>query len=304
MKVFVTGLNGFLGSHVAEEFLSAGCTVAGIDRDPAVRPELTGKTDYRQMFLPDEMVAGFIGGFGPDICVHCAGGASVAASISDPREDFHSSVILSEQLIASLHQAAPKCRAIFLSSAAVYGQPESQPVAENDAIRPLSPYGYHKRICETLFEKASLIDGLRTACLRIFSAYGPGLRRQVLWEMAAQLAAGNPLQLKGTGDETRDFIHARDVARAVRIVAEKAPAKGEIYNVATGIETSIREAARKISSHFSGAPPPQFAGEAIQGDPQRWRADCSRLGALGFAPSFDLDKGLASLVRWVKDEQH
>lgn len=304
MKVFITGLNGFLGSQIALEFLGAGYSVAGIDRDAALLADLCGKVDYRSMLLPDEAVADFINDFAPDISVHCAGGASVADSIADPRRDFLSSVVVTEQFLGALRKSAPQCRSIFLSSAAVYGQPERQPVGEGDAIRPLSPYGYHKRICELLFEKAALIDGLPTASLRVFSAYGPGLRRQVLWEMASQLAGGKQVRLKGTGDETRDFIHANDVARAVKIVAEKAPARGEVYNVATGTETSIREAAHKISALFPGAVPPHFAGQSIYGDPQRWRADCSRLGALGFAPSFGLDQGLASLVRWVRDEQH
>ena len=303
MKVFITGINGFLGHHIAAEFLEAGCTVAGVDRDAAILPDLHGKAGYRKMFLPDEAVTECIGGFSPDVSVHCAGGSSVAASITDPRGDFVSSVAMTEQLLAALRKATPKCRTIFLSSAAVYGQPADLPVTEDDPIRPLSPYGYHKRICELLFEKAALLDGLPTASLRIFSAYGPGLKRQVLWEMVSQLAQEKPLRLKGTGDETRDFIHATDVARAVRIVAEKAPAKGEVYNVATGTEISIRQAAELLCSHFPRAEAPQFAGQSIKGDPQRWRADCAKLIGLGYATTLPLNQGIASLARWAKGEQ-
>ena len=303
MKVFITGINGFLGRHIAEEFLGAGCTVAGVDRDAVVLPDLHSTAGYRQIFLPDDALTEFIGDFTPDVSVHCAGGASVPASIVDPHGDFLSSVVVTEHLLAALCKAAPKCRSIFLSSAAVYGQPSNLPVTEDAPSNPLSPYGHHKKICELLFEKAAFLDGLPTASLRIFSAYGPGLKRQVFWEIASQLAEGKPLRLKGTGDETRDFIHAVDVARAVRIVAEKAPAAGEVYNVAVGIETSIRQAAKMLCSFFPEAEPPHFAGQPIKGDPQRWRADCSRLRALGFAPTLSLKEGLGALAHWAMERQ-
>ena len=121
--------------------------------------------------------------------------------------------------------------------------------------------------------------------------------------MADQLAKGKPLELKGTGEETRDFIHAEDVARAARVIAEKAPAGGEVYNVATETETSIREAAEMICSHFPGSEAPSFGGRSIQGDPQRWQADCSRIRELGFAPSLSLEDGLDSLIHWVREQQ-
>jgi len=303
MKVFITGVNGFLGHYIAEEFLGAGCTVTGIDCAATKHAHLGEKLAYRSMHLPDVAIDELLGAFSPEVCVHCAGSASVAASISDPAADFNSSVVVTERLIAALRKAAPRCRSIFLSSAAVYGQPDRQPVREEDLIKPLSPYGYHKKICEMLFEQAALINGLPTASLRIFSAYGPGLKRQVLWEIAAQLADSKLLQLKGTGHETRDFIHAADVARAVRTIVEKAPAKGEVYNVAAGVETSIREAAELLCTHFPGAEPPRFAGQRILGDPQRWRADCSRLADLGFSANTCLEEGLASLAQWTKEQR-
>jgi len=300
VKVFLTGATGFLGQHIARDFLDSGHEVAGVDMT-AVKP--AGFADYVCTRLPDDNLRALLERFGPEICIHCAGGASVAASLADPRADFVSSVGLTEHLLATLASASPSCRAIFLSSAAVYGQPSKLPVSEDAPTNPLSPYGYHKRICELLFEKAALLDGLPTASLRIFSAYGPGLRRQVLWEMASQLAGGKPLRLQGTGDETRDFIHAVDVARAVRIVAERAPAKGEVYNVASGLEISIHQAAKMLCSFFPGAEPPYFAGQPIEGDPQRWQADCSRLAALGFAPTLPLKDGLGALARWATEQQ-
>lgn len=303
MKVFITGAGGFLGRHIAEEFRKAGYEVSGLDIALAESVSFRQGETYRRMELPDQSIEDLLHEIAPDFCVHCAGGASVASSICDPAADFKSSVVVTQQLLAALRKSAPRCRAIFLSSAAVYGQPAKLPVSEDAPTNPISPYGYHKKICELLFEQAARINGLPTASLRIFSAYGPGLGRQVLWEMADQLAKGKPLELKGTGEETRDFIHAEDVARAARVIAEKAPAGGEVYNVATETETSIREAAEMICSHFPGSEAPSFGGRSIQGDPQRWQADCSRIRELGFAPSLSLKDGLDSLIHWVREQQ-
>jgi len=302
MKVFITGAAGFLGRHIAEEFRGAGDEVSGVDIFSPDSSSFRAGEIYRCLRLPDASLADLLGQIEPDVCVHCAGGASVAASLSDPGADFRSSVVVTEQLLSAIAAAAPRCRTIFLSSAAVYGQPTILPIAEDAPPHPLSPYGYHKRICELLFEQSAVIRGRPTAILRIFSAYGPGLRRQVLWEMASQLARGENVQLNGTGDESRDFIHASDIAAAVKTVADRAPCRGEVYNVASGTETGIREAAELMTSFFPGAASPRFAGQSIPGDPQRWQADCQRLGELGFVPRVSLDKGLASFAEWTKEQ--
>ncbi len=302
MKIFITGAAGFLGRYIAEEFRRAGHEVSGTDVRPAGSSSLRPGEIYRQMELPDQAIVDLLGRIQPEVCLHCAGGASVAASLGDARSDFRSSVVVTEQLLSAIAATAPRCRTIFLSSAAVYGQPSVLPVTEDAPTSPLSPYGYHKRMCELLFEQAAVIRGIPTAVLRIFSAYGPGLRRQVLWEMASQLARGENIQLKGTGDESRDFVHASDIAAAAKTVADQAPCRGEAYNVASGKETGVRQAAELMTSFFPGAAAPRFAGQSIPGDPQRWQADCQRLVALGFEPCMPLDKGLASLAEWTKEQ--
>ena len=300
MKVLITGAAGFLGKYVAKEFLLMDYEVFGVDVLPPGAHDLSEAVHYMQIKLPNDSLRSAIQQARPELCIHCAGTSSVAASLKDPRADFHSSVVLAEQLLAFLGDQVPDCSCVFLSSAAVYGQPERLPITEEAAIRPLSPYGYHKRLCELLFEQAARIHGMRTAILRIFSAYGPGLKRQVLWETAAQLATGRQACLKGTGQESRDFIYASDIARAVRIVFEKSPFQGNIYNLASGLETTIAEVVDGLTKLFPGIPPPLFEGLSISGDPQRWRADCSLIQSLGFKPKVQLAEGLAELAEWAK----
>ncbi len=294
--VLITGVAGFLGSHIAREMFAAGWKVAGTDLAPDGSSTGVELIHYLQAALPDLSIADFISRCRPDACIHCAGKASVGDSFQDPASDFASGVSATAGLLDALAEHASGCRTIFLSSAAVYGQPEALPVSEDARILPLSPYGYHKRMSELLLEQAARLRNVPGAVARIFSAYGTGLRKQVLWEIASQLATNGVARLRGTGSETRDFIHAKDIASAVRLLVEKAPCAGEAYNLGSQTETSIREVAELLTAFFPGALPPEYEGKTPTGDPMRWRADCSKIQALGFHPSIPLKEGLQELA--------
>ena len=301
-NVLVTGVAGFLGRFAAREFLRAGWRVSGLDvvapENAALAPEVT----YRRASLPGAVLEEILRGEQPDACVHCAGRASVALSMDDPSADFHDNTVLTFELLDALRRCAPRCRAIFLSSAAVYGNPATLPVREDDSIAPLSPYGFHKRQCELLCEEFSRVYAQPTLSVRIFSAYGPGLRRQVVWDICQKAMGGGRLELRGTGGESRDFIHAADVARALVLLAENAPAQGEIYNLATGRETTIAELARLILGVLEKPEPPAFDGINPSGNPLRWQADISRIAALGFEPALPLETGLRQVANWCAAE--
>jgi UDP-glucose 4-epimerase len=300
--VLITGAAGFLGRSIVKQLDVAGWRVLAVDSVSKEDAAMPASVIYRQLFLPDLELGRLVVKFQPNACVHCAGRASVADSIRDPQADFESGVALTAALLEVLRNKARDCRTIFLSSAAVYGQPECLPVDESVPCRPMSPYGYHKRICEILMEQASRLQGIPTASARIFSAYGPGLRRQVLWETAVQFAKNNNATLKGTGTESRDFIYVEDVARAIRIILDKAPCEGEVYNVASGEETSICDAVNILGGNFPNAQPAIFEGGKISGDPERWVADCSRIKNLGFTSEVTIKQGLTLLSEWVKND--
>lgn len=297
--VLITGAAGFLGRYVVQEMLRSGWSVVGLDGNVAPS-NMPTNVIYRSLRLPNNGLFDLVGEFRPNACVHCAGRASIAASVEDPAADFQASVIVTAHLLDALQREASGCRTIFLSSAAVYGQPDHLPVRESASIKPLSPYGYHKRICEVLVEEAARLKDIPAASVRIFSAYGPGLRRQVLWEVASQLAEKNSVHLRGTGDESRDFIYASDVARAIRLLIEKAPCEGEVYNVAAGTETTIKDAVEMLREFFPVSSPAIFAGKRSSIHPERWLADCSRIQQLGFGNTLSLSEGLQALVQWVQ----
>jgi UDP-glucose 4-epimerase len=222
--------------------------------------------------------------------------------MESPAADFQGNATLTFEMLDVLRQHAPGCRFLLLSSAAVYGNPATLPVSEDHPIAPLSPYGYHKRQAELLCEEFSRIYGLPTASARIFSAYGPGLRRQVVWDVCEKVLTTGRLTLHGTGSESRDFIHAADIARALCMVAEKAPCEGEIYNLASGRAVTIDELATLLLEALDSRVVPVFNGTATPGDPLHWRADMTKLSTLGFAPAISLEQGVRAVAAWCAAE--
>ncbi len=299
--VLVTGVAGFLGRYVARHFAREGWKVVGVDEIPPENVQLPAVA-YHRLHLPGADLSALLRAVGPAVCVHCAGRASVGLSMDDPAADFRGNALLTFELLDTLRQHAPACRFLLLSSAAVYGDPATLPVAETHPLHPLSPYGYHKRAAELLCEEFSRIYGLPTASVRIFSAYGPGLRRQVVWDICEKVLTTGRLVLRGTGAESRDFIHAGDIARALHLLATKAPAQGEIYNLSNGDEVTISELAGLLLKALGSSAEVQFDGVATPGNPLRWQADIAKIRALGFAPTIPLEQGIQAVATWSAAE--
>jgi UDP-glucose 4-epimerase len=206
------------------------------------------------------------------------------------------------EVLERLRKHSKDCRMVFLSSAAVYGDPECLPVDEGALIKPISAYGFHKRQAELACKEYAVCHGLKTASVRIFSAYGEGLRRQVVWDLANKVEAdsGDVLKVFGTGLESRDFIHCSDVAQGILRVVREAPFEGECYNLASGVEVRIADLAQRLCSSLGVDKEIVFNGVAAVGSPKCWRADIAKIRALGFEPSVDLNDGLKRFVEWKR----
>lgn len=301
-SVFVTGAAGFLGQYAVAEFARLGWRVVAIDDSQPGAVTFPAGVSYQRMRLPNPALASLVQTVGPTACVHCAGRASVPHSLEDPASDFHGNTVVTFEVLETLRRHAPGCRLIFLSSAAVYGNPPRLPVSEDQPAAPLSPYGYHKLQCELLCAEYARLFHVPTVVVRIFSAYGPGLKRQVVWDTCLRVLTEGRLRLHGTGHESRDFIHAQDIARGVALLAESAPAEGEVYNLASGREVRIAELAALLLAELAPNLQPEFNGQATPGDPLHWRADISRIAAFGFAPEITLEAGLQEIAAWSRKE--
>jgi UDP-glucose 4-epimerase len=239
----------------------------------------------------------------PDLIVHAAGTANVGASVTNPFADFQQSAMIWASLLDAVRKSAVNCRLIFLSSAAVYGSPSSLPIKEQGPLFPISPYGYHKKIAEELAYYYSQIYHLDVCSLRIFSAYGRGLLRQVIFDICQKAYKSMTVTLNGTGKESRDFIHATDIAFAVGKAYENAEFNGSVYNLASGVSTPIRLLAEKIVAIIGMERNIIFDGYQRDGDPLKWQADISKINSLGFTTQTTLEAGLIDYVCWYKEQR-
>ncbi len=300
--VLITGVAGFVGRYIARHFSEQGWSVIGIDNSPPENAPVANLTAYLRLQLPDSALGDLLKNYSPQVCIHCAGRASVGLSVTDPSADFYSNTVLTLELLNALRLNAPECRFIFLSSAAVYGNPQSLPVSESQPTIPLSPYGFHKLQGEQLCLEFFKVYSLPTTSVRIFSAYGPGLRRQVMWDICHKAIIQNSVTLQGTGQESRDFIHALDIAKALLLIATAAPMQGETYNLATGREVTITELASHILTTLEYEDQPDFDGILPIGNPLHWQADMSKLRSLGFTPTISLERGIKTFANWCRAE--
>lgn len=289
------GAGGFLAGHIQRRYQGQGWRAIGVGR--AAEPG----GDNRRLTLPHANFEALLAEARPDLCVNAAGRSSVPDSITEPLADFEASAGLTFAVLDVIRRVSPTTTFIQLSSAAVYGEPTALPVSENARIAPISPYGWHRRLAEMVVTEHARQFGLKAACLRIFSAYGPDLHRQVVWDLACRAAAdpAQSLVIQGCAEDSRDFVHGDDVAQAVQRVAEAGALNGECYNVAGGVETSIATLGAMIQQRF-GDGELRFDDHRRPGKPGRWHASIERLTALGFAPQVSLTDGVGQVVDRIK----
>jgi dTDP-glucose 4,6-dehydratase/UDP-glucose 4-epimerase len=298
-KILIIGSKGFIGSHAVDYFSSSNkyqCWGADV------------VTDYvnNNYFLIDGSNSNFNELFEQhkfDVCINCSGAASVPDSLKHPLRDFYLNVTNVAKLLEAIKHYNHTCKFINLSSAAVYGNPVQLPIKEEDVCRPVSPYGQHKLMAEQLCGEYHQYFGLQTCLLRIFSAYGPGLQKQLLWDIFLKTKQGNTVNLFGTGNETRDFIYVEDIVMAMECIITEGAFNASVYNIAGGEEISIKQIADELlhTLHYKGTI--IFSGEERKGDPVNWKADITKLASLGFKHDYTLTKGIKKYVQWLKEVQ-
>ncbi len=283
MKILIIGANGFIGSH---------CKAYFSQKNEVFTPEKT--TDFDSLFQNQNF----------DVCINASGSAHVGFSFENPAKDFELNVANVQKMLSAIRTYNPKCKFINFSSAAVYGNPNFLPISENALPKPLSPYGFHKLQSEYLLTEYHKFFGLHTCSLRIFSAYGQGLKKQLFWDLHQKyLQNQGKIDIFGTGEESRDFIFIDDLINVVEIILEKNIFEGQTINVASGNETTIKEVTKIFFDILDKKTEIVFSGKAKIGDPNNWQADISQLKNLGFIPQIDLKTGLEKYIQWLKEKK-
>ncbi len=305
--VLITGGFGFLGRAVAQMFRQWDYRVVGIGRG-RWGPEEALVHGFDIWLDANVSLASLMNlheSF--DVVVHCGGNGSVGYSLANPLQDFAKTVQGTVELLEFLRVTESKALLVYPSSAGVYGAKEDDPIKETDSLNPISPYGYHKRMAEELLESYSRSYGIRVVVIRFFSIYGPGLTKQLLWDASSKLHAAKNTEAVfwGTGEETRDWIHVDDAARLMLYltqltVALPGEANLHVINGASGIGITVREVLTHLAAALGSTTVIRFNGAIRAGDPRFYHADVSRLQAIGWQPSINLDQGLADYAVWVR----
>jgi dTDP-glucose 4,6-dehydratase/UDP-glucose 4-epimerase len=297
MKILIIGSAGFIGKHCFHYLKEIGYEIFGADIIPV--------SSIPSQFLLDKDNTNFSKIFinnSYDICINASGAASVPFSLENPMLDFDLNTINVFKILEAIRIYNPNCFFINFSSAAIYGNPEKLPVAETMTAEPMSPYGVLKYFAEQICKEYSLYFNIKSCNLRLFSAYGPGLKKQFFWDLLNKFKNDQIIELYGTGKESRDFIYVEDIAKCLNLVIQNRCSLPDILNVASGIQTTISEAAKIFSILLNNSKQINFGGQCRIGDPLNWQADIQILKEIGFEPSFNLEQGLYQYILWLKSD--
>ena len=254
MNIIVTGSAGYIGGQTALLLKDAGHTVYGIDRRQPPRHLLGVVDNFLFQDFSSDVALSWIINKQPDAIIHCAGSILVGSSVKDPSEYYNNNVAKTLRLLDIVRKSLPRCRIVFSSSAATYGEPIMVPISEVDPCEPVSPYGESKLMTDRMLESYHKAYGLDYVSFRYFNACGadpqgrhgqePGATH-IIARVLESIRDQREFVLNGddfpTVDGTcvRDYVHVEDIARAhILALYHKIPAG--VYNLGSNMGTSNR----------------------------------------------------------------
>ena len=293
MKILVTGAAGQLGSYLVEH-LSKEHEVTGLDiQESKFETKDFIKGDIKDYRLAMDTCKG------KDVIIHAAAQVSVDRSISDPVLDARENILGTINML----EAATKSMAgqfIYISSAAIFGNPVKVPLDEGHPTKPLSPYGVSKLAGENYIFAFQESYGIKATSIRPFNIFS---QRQdpnspysgVITRFIERAKENKPLTIHGDGTQTRDFVQAADVVKMIELCIGNEKAYGQTFNCGTGDAISVKELA-EIIIQLSGKEINVEHEESRKGDIMHSQADISKAKKiLNYKPSINLKDGLAEL---------
>jgi len=311
-KVLVTGGAGFIGSHVVEAYLDRGDEVWVLDNlSTGKRENVPEGASFVEMDIRDGDVRHLFREVPFDLINHHAAQIDVRVSVADPGYDAQVNLLGLLNLLEGAREVEAS-RFIFVSSGGVvYGEPEVRPTPEGAAKMPLSPYGVTKLTGELYLNYYRKVHGMEYVALRYGNVFGP---RQdphgeagVVAIFSNRLLAGSPLTIFGDGEQTRDYVFVRDIARANMVVSDMelsgsgAGLDDVAFNVGTGEETSVNRLADLLGTISGAGPGREYAPER-PGELRHSALDATALRTRGWACKWTLEEGLRETFEHIKQE--
>ena len=311
-RVLITGGAGLIGSHIADLIAPEAAEIVVLDnfvrgrRENLEQASRLGKVTIIEGDLLDRRLVNDVM-TGIDVVFHQAA-IRITQCAEEPR--LAVDVLVNGTFnVLEAAAAANVSKVVAASSASVYGLAETFPTTESHhpyANRTI--YGAAKAFNEGMLRSFADMYGLKYVALRYFNVYGPrmdvyGAYTEVLIRWMERIAAGQRPLILGDGTQTMDFVHVHDVARA-NVLAAKSNVTDEVFNVASGTETSLRELAETLQAVMRGTPGLEF-GPARKTNPVSRRLASTEKAArmLGFSTTVSMEDGLRGLVEWWQEQR-
>lgn len=298
-RVVITGSSGFIGSWLLRNLVRRGHDVVGIDKVDREGLYADGAWVRAEIL---ELGRADLAALRPDVLVHLAEPASVGKSFEDIRAECRDGLLGTAHVI-DLWRALPGLRLVYVSSAAVYGDRNVHRCTESLEARPLSPYGAFKAAAENLIRIMGARHQQPYVIVRPFSVYGPGLHKQVIYDVTKRmLAAPTPhLEITGTGREERDFVYVDDCCDAIAGLLRLPASRSPVVNIGTGRSTTLRALVRLLRELTGANVSFGFKGVDAPGNPRRLVASVDRLHHLGIACPTKVRHGLRLTVQAITE---
>ncbi|HET9590326.1 MAG TPA: NAD-dependent epimerase/dehydratase family protein [Anaerolineales bacterium] len=303
-KILVTGGAGFIGSHVADLFITQGYEVVILDDlSTGHATNLNPAAKFYQMDIRSPQVREVLEAEKPDYISHHAAQMDVRRSVEQPLFDANVNILGSINILECAKEFKVK-RFIYISTGgAAYGEPEQLPCDESHPVNPICPYGASKHTVEHYLYMYHVNYGLNYTVLRYPNVFGP---RQdphgeagVVAIFTGKMLAGEQVVINGDGNQTRDFVYVGDCARANHLALTIDHRSG-IYNLGWGRPTSINEIFSTLAK-ITGYTLPAQHGPAKVGETRHIYLDASKINRdLDWAPAVPLEEGLEKTVAYFK----
>ena len=310
-NTIVTGVGGFIGSHLAETLLNQGDKVIGIDEfndyyNPTLKRQNISQFQEHPGF---QLIENDIQSLNwsellvdVDIVYHQAAQAGVRASWGGGFRDYTERNINATQIILEAAINAPNLkRLVYASTSSVYGNAETFPTPETVCPQPVSPYGITKLAAERLGKLYHQNFGVPCVYLRYFTVYGPRQRPDMAFHKFFKwILQDQPISIYGDGQQTRDFTFISDAVAANLLAAIVPLAVGEVFNIGGGSRVVLAEVIN-IMERIVGRPIKKNFVEKARGDARHTSADVSKAKEiLGYQPQVSLEEGLRREWEWVQ----
>ena len=302
-KALVTGGAGFIGSHVVDALIDKGLEVVVVDdlSSGSINNVNGQEIDLYNEDITNSDLWRIFRKHKPDYVFHLAAQINVRESIKDPIEDARTNILGSLNVLKCSAEFGVKKFVFSSTGGAIYGEASKLPTSERQKADPESPYGISKQTTEKHLWFYKKNKGLDSVALRYGNVYGPRQNSKgeagVISIFANNILCGKDSRINGDGEQTRDYVYVKDVADANLLAMELSG----VYNVGTGIETSVNEVFRKIidlseNNAFSSHEP------AIKGEVKRSCLDSRKLVGKGWKTQYNLDRGLKETIDYFRSE--